>query len=95
MPSNLGKLILRMVTGLLLAGHGSQKLFGWFGGQGMEERGMANRSARPQTMGVFAGLSEFAVEFSHPRISPPYRPDSPDGAHVDGDCEGPLEQTDL
>jgi len=27
--------ILRLATGSLLAGHGAQKLFGWFGGQGL------------------------------------------------------------
>ncbi len=32
---NIGLLILRIVVGLLLAGHGAQKLFGWFGGHGM------------------------------------------------------------
>ena len=30
-----GLLILRIVAGLLLAAHGSQKLFGWFGGYGI------------------------------------------------------------
>ena len=30
-----GLLIARMVFGLLMAAHGSQKLFGWFGGPGM------------------------------------------------------------
>lgn len=31
-----GLLILRIAVGLLLAGHGAQKLFGWFGGYGLD-----------------------------------------------------------
>ncbi len=33
---DIGKLLLRLATGGLLAGHGSQKLFGWFGGNGLK-----------------------------------------------------------
>src|ERR1041384_1725505 len=32
---NIGFLIARIVFGLLLAAHGTQKLFGWFGGYGL------------------------------------------------------------
>jgi|KBSMisStandDraft_5_1062788.scaffolds.fasta_scaffold564255_1 putative oxidoreductase len=34
-----GLLIGRVVLGLLMAGHGAQKLFGWFGGYGLEGTG--------------------------------------------------------
>ena len=32
---DLGILIARIVLGVLMAGHGTQKLFGWFGGYGL------------------------------------------------------------
>jgi putative oxidoreductase len=35
----LGRLILRVVLGALFIGHGTQKLFGWFGGHGIEGTG--------------------------------------------------------
>ena len=33
--TSVGLLILRIVLGLVFLGHGSQKIFGWFGGHGM------------------------------------------------------------
>jgi len=35
----VGLLVLRALVGTLFAGHGSQKLFGWFGGGGLRESG--------------------------------------------------------
>ncbi|HEY2094544.1 MAG TPA: DoxX family protein [Thermoanaerobaculia bacterium] len=35
MNTDTGLLIARLVLGLLMAGHGAQKLFGWFGGHGL------------------------------------------------------------
>ena len=37
----IGMLILRMTVGLTLAAHGAQKLFGWFGGLGLQGTGEA------------------------------------------------------
>ncbi|HEX9484418.1 MAG TPA: DoxX family protein [Gemmatimonadaceae bacterium] len=37
--SDIGLLILRVVFGLLMAGHGMQKLAGWFGGYGLTKTG--------------------------------------------------------
>ena len=36
---SLGLLVARLVLGLLMAAHGSQKLFGWFGGHGLAGTG--------------------------------------------------------
>ncbi|HJP66949.1 MAG TPA: DoxX family membrane protein, partial [Actinomycetota bacterium] len=32
---DFGLLLIRVIIGLLLIGHGTQKLFGWFGGGGL------------------------------------------------------------
>ncbi len=37
---SIAMLVLRLVYGGLLAGHGGQKLFGWFGGHGLKGTGM-------------------------------------------------------
>ncbi|WP_431950287.1 DoxX family protein [Actinacidiphila sp. bgisy167] len=41
---DLGLLALRLGTGAVLVAHGSQKLFGWFGGHGLEGTGEAMES---------------------------------------------------
>jgi putative oxidoreductase len=35
----IGRLVLRALVGGLFVGHGTQKLFGWFGGGGLEKTG--------------------------------------------------------
>src|SRR5262245_27377169 len=60
---DLGLLILRLVVGVLFAGHGAQKLFGAFGGGGLEgTAGMFdNIGLRPGALAArVAGTAEFA-----------------------------------
>ena len=54
-------LLVRFVFGALLIGHGTQKLFGWFGGHGLAGTGAFFHSLgfRPgRTMAAVAGVSE-------------------------------------
>jgi putative oxidoreductase len=56
-----GLLLVRLVVGLLLVGHGAQKLFGWFGGYGPKGTGgwMESIGIKPGVfMAVSAGLME-------------------------------------
>ena len=40
----IGRLLLRLAVGGFFIGHGTQKLFGWFGGHGLETTGKAFES---------------------------------------------------
>jgi putative oxidoreductase len=58
---DVGLLILRLVVGLTVAAHGSQKLFGWFGGYGIAGTGqfLEKLGFRPgKVQAVLAGLCE-------------------------------------
>jgi putative oxidoreductase len=60
MPLTL--LVLRLTVGLLLAGHGAQKLFGWFGGTGLRGTAawLATMGFRPAAAwALLAGVLEF------------------------------------
>jgi putative oxidoreductase len=62
MSVDLGILIIRVLFGVALAAHGSQKLFGWFGGYGLKGTGgfFEQLGFRPGVPFVAAaGLSEF------------------------------------
>lgn len=58
----LDTLPLRLAAGTIFAAHGAQKLFGWFGGYGLEGTGqwMASIGIEPgMAMAVLAGSAEF------------------------------------
>ena len=59
---SLGLLALRIVVGLAMAAHGSQKIFGWFGGYGLDGTGgfFESLGFRPgRTFALMAGGTEF------------------------------------
>lgn len=60
--AGLGGLLLRVPVGIILTAHGAQKLFGWFGGYGLEGTGqwMASIGLEPGfLMALLAGAAEF------------------------------------
>ncbi|HUY77319.1 MAG TPA: DoxX family protein [Ktedonobacterales bacterium] len=70
-----GLLILRVVGGLTLAGHGAQKLFGWFDGPGLTKfrQGMERQGLKPGAfwaglgvLGEFGGGLSLAFGFLTP-----------------------------
>ena len=57
-----GTLALRIPAGIIFAAHGAQKLFGWFGGYGLEGTGQWMDSiglAPGYLMALLAGAAEF------------------------------------
>lgn len=60
--AGIAAMILRVPVGIILAAHGAQKLFGWFGGYGLEGTGqwMTSIGLEPgYLMALFAGSAEF------------------------------------
>jgi putative oxidoreductase len=59
---NFGPLILRVIVGAVVAAHGAQKLFGWFGGGGLHGTStmFASLGFRPpRPYAILAGATEF------------------------------------
>jgi putative oxidoreductase len=59
--SPLAEPLVRVTIGLMLVPHGAQKLFGWFGGYGVEATGQffAAKLGLPASLALIAGLIEF------------------------------------
>lgn len=61
--SEFGTTLTRIAAGLFLVPHGAQKLFGWFGGYGLEATGQFFTSQLGFSNGYLAALGAGSVEF--------------------------------
>ena len=59
--SPLAETAARVAVGLFVMPHGAQKLFGWFGGAGLEatQQAFATKMGLPPEFAILAGLTEF------------------------------------
>jgi len=60
--NSTGALVLRVPVGIIFAAHGAQKLFGWFGGYGLEGTGQFFSSVGldpGNLLALLAGAAEF------------------------------------
>ena len=60
--AGVAALVLRVPVGLILAAHGAQKLFGWFGGNGLSgtAQWLSSMGMEPgYLMAILAGGAEF------------------------------------
>jgi len=59
--SPIAEPLVRVASGLFLVPHGAQKLFGWFGGYGIDATGQffASKLGLPASLAVVSGLIEF------------------------------------
>ena len=60
---HIGLLIARVASGSLVAGHGAQKLFGWFDGPGFTQWNTITESRMGMKPGILWGTSQAAAEF--------------------------------
>jgi len=61
--AEFGGTLARVATGLFLVPHGAQKLFGWFGGYGLEATGQFFAGQLGFSNGYLAALGAGSVEF--------------------------------
>ena len=60
---SVAQAVLRAAVGLILVPHGAQKLFGWFGGHGLEATGRFFEQNLGYANGYLAALAAGSVEF--------------------------------